>query len=63
MIGESPRPTKEKKMEKEEAGEALELVRQVVVGMPLQQVGRVDHLKVFHPYTLIKTKKILKFEN
>ena len=33
-------------MEKEEAGEALELVLQVVVGMLRLLVGRVDLLKV-----------------
>ena len=56
MIGESPRPMKEKKMEKEEAGEALELVLQVVVGMLQLLVGRVDHLKVFHLISLIKNR-------
>ena len=58
MIGESPRPMKEKKMEKEEAGEAQELVLQVVVGMLRPQVGRVDHLKVFHLISQRKTAVI-----
>ena len=56
MIGESPRPMKEKKMEKEEAGEALELVLQVVVGMLQQQVGRVDPLKVCHLISLFEIR-------
>ena len=47
MIGESPLPMIEKRMEKEEVGEALEPVHLVVVGMHQQQVGLEDHLKVF----------------
>ena len=46
MIGENPLPMIEKRMEKEEVGEALELVLLVVVGMHQQQVGLEDHLKV-----------------
>ena len=46
MIGENLQPMIEKRMEKEEVGEALELVLLVVVGMHQQQVGLEDLLKV-----------------
>ena len=46
MIGENLQPMIEKRMEKEEVGEALEPVLLVVVGMHQQQVGLEDHLKV-----------------
>ena len=46
MIGENPLPMIEKRMEKEEVGEALEPVLLVVVGMHQQQVGLEDLLKV-----------------
>ena len=46
MIGENPLPMIEKRMEKEEVGEALEPVLLVVVGMHQQQVGLEDRLKV-----------------
>ena len=46
MTGESLQPMIEKKTVKEEAGEALELVLRVVVGMHQLQVGLEDHLKV-----------------
>ena len=46
-IGENLQQMIEKRMEKEEVGEALEPVHLVVVGMHQQQVGLEDHLKVF----------------
>ena len=46
MIGENLQPMIEKRMEKEEVGEALEPVPLVVVGMHQQQVGLEDLLKV-----------------
>ena len=46
MIGENLQPMIEKRMEKEEVGEALEPVLLVVVGMHQQQVGLEDLLKV-----------------
>ena len=46
MIGENLQPMIEKRMEKEEVGEALELVLRVVVGMHQLQAGLEDHLKV-----------------